>query len=517
MKRPASFAPVWPAAVVVALLLAHALSFRFAVDDAYISFRYARNLLDGHGLVFNPGDPVEGYSNLLWVLLSAGGMAAGLDPLLWARLLGFAAAAATALLLPGLALRLAAAAPPAARPAAHPAARPAGGVPPARAAWAAALLLAACGPVACWSLAGLETPLFGLLIVAAWRAALDRRPATAGVLGVLLTLTRPEGIALALAFAAWAALPPAAGRRRGLGVAIVAAGEAAQLLWRHAYYGAWLPNTFYAKTGDLAGQLRTGLPYVAAFLLFWVLPWAAVAAATGPAVRARLWRAADWRRSLLLLAVWIAYVALVGGDMLGMFRFFAPLLPLLIACGAALLVAAAPGLPPRRLVTVVTLLAVVSLASSFLPLKERRLVTAHLSLRNFGGWKLAAEGLARDLPPGSTIALSPVGYIPWRTGFVTYDILGLTDRHIAHRRMAFTQGYAGHEKHDGAYILSRRPDYLLLGNVDVTDRPRREPMRPFARELDIFQSPVFQREYVPVYLELPGGRYLNLFKRADLP
>ncbi len=29
--------------------------------------------------------------------------------------------------------------------------------------------------------------------------------------------------------------------------------------------------------------------------------------------------------------------------------------------------------------------------------------------------------------------------------------------------MAFTQGYAGHEKHDGAYILSRRPDYLLLG------------------------------------------------------
>ncbi len=110
-----------------------------------------------------------------------------------------------------------------------------------------------------------------------------------------------------------------------------------------------------------------------------------------------------------------------------------------------------------------------------------------------------------------------MGYIPWRTGFVTYDILGLTDRHIAHRRMAFTQGYAGHEKHDGAYILSRRPDYLLLGNVNVTDQPLRAPMRPFTRELDIFQSPVFQTQYVPVYLELPGGRYLNLFKRADLP
>lgn len=509
MKRPAPSAPIWPAALAVALLLAHALSFRFAVDDAYISFRYAHNLLDGHGLVFNPGDPVEGYSNLLWVLLSAAGMAAGLDPLLWARLLGFAAAAATALLLPGLALRLAADAPSPARPAA--------GVPPPPAAWAASFLLAACGPVACWSLAGLETPLFGLLIVVAWRAALDRRAVAAGATGVLLTLTRPEGIALALAFAAWAALAPATDRRRGLGVVIVAAGAAAHLLWRHAFYGAWLPNTFYAKTGDLAGQLRTGLPYLAAFLPWGVLPWGVVAALAGPAARARLRRAREWRRSLLLTAAWLAYVALVGGDMLGMFRFFAPVLPVLIACGTALIVAATPGLPPRRLAALMALLMVVSLAPSFIPLRERRLVTAHLSRRNLGGWKLAAEGLARELPPGTTIALSPVGYIPWRTGFVTYDILGLTDRHIARRRMTFTEGYAGHEKHDGPYILSRRPDYLLLGNVDVTDRPRHEPMRPFTRELDIFQSPVFQTAYVPVYLELPGGRYLNFFKRADLP
>ena len=37
-------------------------------NDAFISFRYARNLLEGHGLVFNPGEYVEGYSNFLWVL-----------------------------------------------------------------------------------------------------------------------------------------------------------------------------------------------------------------------------------------------------------------------------------------------------------------------------------------------------------------------------------------------------------------------------------------------------------------
>src|SRR5262245_23654602 len=40
-------------------------------DDALISMRYAHNLIDGHGLVWNVGEqpPVEGYSNLLWTLV----------------------------------------------------------------------------------------------------------------------------------------------------------------------------------------------------------------------------------------------------------------------------------------------------------------------------------------------------------------------------------------------------------------------------------------------------------------
>ncbi len=40
----------------------------FLCDDAFISFRYVRNLLEGHGLVFNPGEYVEGYTNFLWML-----------------------------------------------------------------------------------------------------------------------------------------------------------------------------------------------------------------------------------------------------------------------------------------------------------------------------------------------------------------------------------------------------------------------------------------------------------------
>lgn len=40
----------------------------FLCDDGFISFPYARNLPEGHGLVFNPDEYVEGHSNFLWVL-----------------------------------------------------------------------------------------------------------------------------------------------------------------------------------------------------------------------------------------------------------------------------------------------------------------------------------------------------------------------------------------------------------------------------------------------------------------
>ena len=46
-------------------------------DDAYISFRYADNLVNGHGLVFNPGERVEGITNLLWTVLFVPVLAAG--------------------------------------------------------------------------------------------------------------------------------------------------------------------------------------------------------------------------------------------------------------------------------------------------------------------------------------------------------------------------------------------------------------------------------------------------------
>ena len=52
----------------------------FLSDDAFISFRYSRHLADGLGLVWNAGEPVEGYTNFLWVLLMAASLSLGLEP-----------------------------------------------------------------------------------------------------------------------------------------------------------------------------------------------------------------------------------------------------------------------------------------------------------------------------------------------------------------------------------------------------------------------------------------------------
>jgi hypothetical protein len=55
--------------VIVAIFVVHSLSLNFTQDNAFISYRYVKNFINGHDLVFNPGERVEGYTNFLWIIL----------------------------------------------------------------------------------------------------------------------------------------------------------------------------------------------------------------------------------------------------------------------------------------------------------------------------------------------------------------------------------------------------------------------------------------------------------------
>ncbi|HMQ33954.1 MAG TPA: hypothetical protein PKD53_24695 [Chloroflexaceae bacterium] len=76
-------------------------------DDAFISFRYAQNLAQGHGLVYNVGERVEGYTNFLWTVLAALVIALGGDVAVWSHLAGAALGVAIVLLTYRLGARLA--------------------------------------------------------------------------------------------------------------------------------------------------------------------------------------------------------------------------------------------------------------------------------------------------------------------------------------------------------------------------------------------------------------------------
>ncbi len=230
-------------------------------DDAFISFRYARNLVEGHGLVFNIGERVEGYTNFLWTLWAAAGLAAGRSAEGWANVSGMALYLASIVLLAVNARAVS---------------RAAGwnGWPLPLAALGAAV----CTDWAIFSVSGLETGAFTFLLLAgfmavAWGAPRPGPLAGAGLLFGLASLTRPDGALPAAAAGVF--ILATASRERLKAAASYGAGFALLwvpfLVWRVRYYGDIVPNSYYAKSAGLAwyGQ---GLRYLQLYLeRYWIL------------------------------------------------------------------------------------------------------------------------------------------------------------------------------------------------------------------------------------------------------
>ena len=228
------------------LSITHQVLFSTLAEDAYITYRYSLNLADGNGPVFNVGERVEGYSNFLWmVLLALPRTVADVDIVLLARALGVVCTLGALIMLHLLVRRVTG--------------NGSAGV-------LAAMLTAGAGSVAAYGPSGLEAPLFTLLVLAVAYAAIADRPALAGALAALATMTRPDGAVVAVVVWLWLLA-----RHRWRAPVLFAA--AALLLaapwtaWRLAYYGHLLPNALAAKSGlDLSWQLYSGWSYLVGFL-----------------------------------------------------------------------------------------------------------------------------------------------------------------------------------------------------------------------------------------------------------
>lgn len=511
---------------------------RWVQDDAYVSFRYARNLVEGNGLVYNPGERVEGYTNFLWTMLATIPLLRGAeDPLPFMHRAGAVLWVASygVLLLIGIRFW-------------------------SQGIWAGPLALV---PLAhhwsfnIWFFSGMETPLvcfLTLLSVFLFSFDPEEHPWSlffASLSGVLLTMTRPDGVVTLAALAAtglafyWRRILYA---RRWRTYVLLPALPVLLVyvpfnVWRISYYGSFFPNTYYAKVAYLPYYER-GWDYLMMYLRTYGLtpyvPFIVAGAAAAP-----LQPASRYLLSSFMVAAFVAfYVVRLGGDFME-WRFLTPVTGLVVPSivGGASLVAQelfvalgslvrratslGNGWSPMRGARLCGWLGGVAIATSLLVTTSRATPnepTAVLPgqetvelLRRYADpgrydWRDVARLFADVIPQNARIATTSAGIIPYFCNRPCLDLHGLTDPKIAHAPVdEERRGRMGHEHWlDDPLTIRRRGVDVLLPWADPS---------PYARALARPPMPLYET----VSARLPDGRYVDflilnpgVFDRAAL-
>lgn len=459
-----------------------------AYDDVFISLRYADNLVTHGVYAFNPGEVVEGASNPLWVLLIAACRSLGADSLAAAKVMG----ACCSMILPWITLALTAAVAP--------------GAPAFAGGWLAGL----CAPLALWGVNGLETPAYTLAVTLGLLLAIhdlnrERGFPRAAPAFVVAAWLRPEGPLLAAPFLiamAWQGRQrPAARRMAVLAWGIIVGGVAALVGGRLALFGSPVPNTFYAKiTNPELSGLGDGFSYL---LGGWSaaggLPLACAMGMSVPADR-RLWQ--RWALVAATVLAQGSFIWYSRGDWMAGFRFLLPVLPACFALAGAgagwgwqRAGLARPGLRTA-------LIAACAMWSVVHAQRERgglELETRNASMSMYTGHRRVAAWLESRVPRGTLIALSDAGYIPWRTGLPTVDLLSLNNAFIARHSPTEAAEYV---------IALRRPGVLVMA--------RTQARGAFPVDLEIGRHAGFRRGWTRS-VSFPAGSYrLVVFLRRDL-
>ncbi|MFL6203311.1 MAG: hypothetical protein ACJ76J_29445 [Thermoanaerobaculia bacterium] len=485
----------WPSVLVRVLppllvLFAHALLFgAWIVDDAGITFVYARNLAAGHGLVSQPGlPPVEGFSNFLWMLAFVPAFLAGLfDPVIVPKLASLAFLAGSFILLDRSLFSL---------------------TGRRAVSLVTLLLLAICSPLVIWTVSGLENPLYVfLLCLLLWLIVRERLrereigalPLAAGAVAAGLALTRPDGILFAGLYPLLTIATGKGWRGRSFRYAAVfSALLGAFLLFRWSYFGDLYPNTFYAKGGPNAKvylDLLTLQPRMTAkaFDLFEsvagpgnVLLPVALLAGTAFLIGRRRFEA---RHAVLLAFACFGAVPflLLPFDWMEEYRFGTPFFPFLYAYAVTLAASLGEMLLPdparRRLPALVAGLAAVGLSLTLFagrsilfaatPTVSFQEVVERFGLR----YNRYADLLKLDQ---GSILLPDVGGTLWTSRLRVYDLVGLTDRTIARTLEKRPEAFYD-------YIFGEaKPTFIHLHHY-------------WTLQAGLDHDPRFQRDYIPLF------------------
>jgi arabinofuranosyltransferase len=449
-------------------LVRHSFLPPYTWDDAYIFLRYVENWIGGHGFVWNVGTRVEGYSSPLYLFVLSGISWIGFNPAYVAAVLNPLLLIVVLWLAAFLSGRLR-------------------GESFFRPPLNTALVL--CSPLlfrlplfleSGVVFDGMETMLVSgclLLAVVAFDCYVEKvsLPRLGFFIGsmVLLTLVRPEGLILALALLLVFCFVTSGFRASfRWPVLIVLLAVAAQLLWRHHYYGDWVPNTYYAKAygadrlvllgrgvrGALSWALGLGLCYIVWLPLF---AWRGIC--PRPCVKS----SREWRTLIFSGCVVAGFTALIvvnGSN--SMWRLLPCVLPVaaIVAdvawhrCWAAAVANRQLWLrwATATLFVPAVIPALVGWHAEGLPLPR---IPEPMNSPYVG----AALRLRAIIKPGEAVAVNAVGVISYvLIDNPVIDEFGLNDRDIAKAGQGRRgRGTAGHEAYDWTIVLAREPAYIL--------------------------------------------------------
>ena len=477
-------APVLFFVLLCGFAITRAIQLRWVSDDAFISFRYARNLVRGHGLVFNVGERVEGYTNFLWTVLTAAGMKLGIEPILFTHVLGILGFAGTIAILTLASWKLFGA-------------RARSWIP------FAAVACALHRDLQVWATSGLETSwvtlavtMGGVLLVF---ARSNRATLAAGFLLVAAILLRPDGI---VAYAAGVVFLLAAGPRRASAIFAYLIPFLFGFLpyWslRALYYGHFYPNTYYAKSAGVAHYAQ-GFHYATLYAIVYPVFGALVLAGIASGIillrRARHGLKGTANRLLLLASIVVvcftAYVIRVGGDFM-FARFLVPITPLAFLAGECILYRFVSSSRARIAIGLVAAMSVLFRTNIFSTDAFRYGITderSHYPLENISRDRRRGERI-REILTGTGARVAFYGGYASLAYYSDVDPAieanaGLTDEHIAHQRIA-RQGRVGHEKMASSEYLAQRGVQIAFRGAPTSGKYRR-----FEQELSVYRPGMF--------------------------
>lgn len=461
-------------AVAMAIFIYSAVDFDLTQDDAFISFRYAENLLNGHGLVFNIGERVEGYTNFLWVIILAlfKGLF-GLDYLGVSRAIGVGAGAGLFVLIYLLLRR-------------H---------------FSENLLILYAGiaalmllnlSIAYWAIASLETVAFSFMVLSAIVAEYYRPRLTPALL-IIASLLRPEGV---IVFGV--ILLNRLIRDRSvpwLYASLYVVPLIPFAVFKITYYGSLFPNPYFAKSGVGIEYILSGLEYTWQFVrelgVYGIL-------VIIPLIMIRyLWS----RYSLLYLFVLIytAYIIWVGGDVLKVYRFFVPVVSVLYFLFAVSVYELIRTIKLKAVTrNAVALLIVVFTALPAYWLSKDHVNTFHFFEVNIvRKMHFLGTMLSRHMGKDFSLAASTIGMISYRLmGHRVIDMLGLTDKYIARNpeKVEGIQSTWKERRFNNEYLLSQQPDFVMFSTGYKPSAPAEKALMLHSEFRDNYRTIGFPRE-----------------------